>query len=136
MSFNELLTCTRENIPITVVVFCNRQWGAEKKNQVVWFNDRYIGSNLTNPSFAEVATAMGLQGIKVSNQDSVSDAVLKGLENQKNGMTTVIEVNVSRHLGEPFRRDAMRFPKRLLDKYKNDIVLAESKTGQPADIKG
>lgn len=40
MQFNELLTATRENIPITVVVFNNGQWGAEKKNQVIWFNDK------------------------------------------------------------------------------------------------
>lgn len=60
MSFNEMLTCQRENIPITAVVFKNDQWGAEKKNQVIWFNDRYIGTNLESPSFAEVATAMGL----------------------------------------------------------------------------
>lgn len=34
MSLNEVLTCVREKIPTTAVVFNNGQWGAEKKNQV------------------------------------------------------------------------------------------------------
>merc|ERR1711962_988764 len=34
MSLNETLTCVRENIPTTAIVFHNAQWGAEKKNQV------------------------------------------------------------------------------------------------------
>lgn len=55
MSLNELMTCVRENIPITVCVFHNAQWGAEKKNQVLWFGDRYVGVNLDNPSFAAIA---------------------------------------------------------------------------------
>jgi sulfoacetaldehyde acetyltransferase len=62
MSLNEVLTCVRETIPTTAVVFNNRQWGAEKKNQVLWFGDRYVGVNLENPSFAEVARSMGAEG--------------------------------------------------------------------------
>merc|ERR1712019_227439 len=69
MSFNELLTCSRENIPITAVVFNNGQWGAEKKNQVLWFGDRYVGTNLESPSFAGIAKAMGVEGVKVTNID-------------------------------------------------------------------
>lgn len=74
MSFNELLTCSRENIPITTVVFNNGQWGAEKKNQVVWFDDRYIGTNLKSPSFAGVCNAMGLWSARVEHLDAVGEA--------------------------------------------------------------
>jgi sulfoacetaldehyde acetyltransferase len=31
MSMGEVMTCVRENIPVTAVVFNNGQWGAEKK---------------------------------------------------------------------------------------------------------
>lgn len=34
MQMMDTLTNIRENIPITVCVFNNGQWGAEKKNQV------------------------------------------------------------------------------------------------------
>jgi len=58
MSINELMTCKRQNIPVTAVVFNNGQWGAEKKNQVIWYENRYEGSNLENPSYSEIAKAM------------------------------------------------------------------------------
>ena len=70
-----MLTCVREKIPATAVVFNNRQWGAEKKNQVLWFGDRYVGVNLENPSFAQVARAMGAEGITVDNVSQVGDAL-------------------------------------------------------------
>merc|ERR1712038_1075687 len=75
MSFNELLTCKREDIPITSVVFNNGQWGAEKKNQVLWFGDRYVGTDLKNPSFAEIARAMGAEGVKCTDVSEVAGAL-------------------------------------------------------------
>jgi sulfoacetaldehyde acetyltransferase len=72
MSFNELLTCVREKIPTTAVVFHNQQWGAEKKNQVLWFGDRYVGVNLENPwSYAEMARSMSCEGITCTHIDQV-----------------------------------------------------------------
>jgi sulfoacetaldehyde acetyltransferase len=55
ISFNELLTCARERIGVTVVVFNNGQWGAEKKNHVDFYSRRFQAVNLKNPSWAAVA---------------------------------------------------------------------------------
>lgn len=134
MSFNELLTCVREKIPMIAVVFHNGQWGAEKKNQVLWFGDRYIGVNLENPwSYAEMARSMKCEGITCTHKDQVGSALGQAIQNQQEGKTTVIELMFSRELGDPFRRDAMKLPKRHLAKYKNTIQTAESSTGQPVD---
>ena len=66
MSFGELQTCVRENIPVTAVVFNNGQWGAEKKNHVDFYENRFIGVNLDKqPSWAAVAKAMGAEGVRV-----------------------------------------------------------------------
>jgi sulfoacetaldehyde acetyltransferase len=46
ISLNELLTCAREKIGVTVVVFNNGQWGAEKKNHVDFYSRRYVGVEL------------------------------------------------------------------------------------------
>jgi Thiamine pyrophosphate enzyme, C-terminal TPP binding domain len=62
MSFNEILTCVRDKIPISAVVFNNRQWGAEKKNQVDFYSERFLCTNLENPSFAAIARTMGAEG--------------------------------------------------------------------------
>lgn len=138
MSFNELLTCSREDIPITSVVFNNGQWGAEKKNQVLWFGDRYIGVNLNEKeltSFSDIARAMKLETIRCEHEDQVFDAMNTALENQtEKGKTTVIEVMCTKELGDPFRRDAMKLPQRLLPKYQQTNQSKESSTGQPTDI--
>ncbi len=121
MSFGEILTCVRENIPVTAVVFHNRQWGAEKKNQVDFYNQRFLGSNLESPSFAGIARSMGAEGVTVERLEDVGPALRKSCEDQKAGKTTVIEVMCTRELGEPFRRDALKKPVRLLDKYKDFV---------------
>ncbi|KAJ9446782.1 Sulfoacetaldehyde acetyltransferase [Diplonema papillatum] len=136
MSFNELLTCVREEVPTTVVTFNNQQWGAEKKNQVLWFGDRYVGTNLRNPEtgFAGIAKATGCRGVTITSLDEVGDALREACKLQESGVTTVIDVHTTKELGDPFRRDAMKLPQRILSKYKDFSEEAESATGQPVDL--
>jgi sulfoacetaldehyde acetyltransferase len=119
MSLQETLTCVRENIPVTAVVFNNGQWGAEKKNQVDFYADRYVGTNLVNPSFAGIARAMGAEGITVDKPDQVGDALQLAASS---GKPTILEIMATQELGDPFRRDALKKPVRMLDKYKNYTV--------------
>lgn len=114
MSLNEVLTCVREGIAVVAVVFNNGQWGAEKKNQIDYYADRFLGTNLKNPSFAAVARAMGADGVTVDHPDQVGDALRAALAS---GRPTVLELMLTQELGEPFRRDALKKPKRLLPKY-------------------
>jgi len=122
MSFGEILTCVREKIPVTAVVFHNKQWGAEKKNQVDFYGNRFMGTNLENPSFAEIARSMGAQAITVEELDDVGNELIKACAAQAQGKTTIIEILVTRELGDPFRRDALKYPQRMLDKYKHTDV--------------
>ena len=115
MSLNEVLTCVRQNIPAVAVVFNNGQWGAEKKNQIDYFDKRFLGTNLKNPDFADVAEAMGANGMTVEHVDEVGDA-LRGAV--KSSRPTVINLMLTQELGDPFRRDAFRQPRRLLAKYR------------------
>ncbi len=122
MSFGEILTCVRESIPVTVVVFNNGQWGAEKKNQVDFYATRFEGVNLQNPSWAGLARAMGAEGVEVTNLGEVGEALQRACDAQKAGKTTVLDVHVTQELGDPFRRDALKKPKRLLEKYRHTNV--------------
>ncbi len=115
MSLQETLTCVREEIPVIAVVFNNGQWGAEKKNQVDFYADRYVGTNLKNPSFAGIAKAMGAEGITVSHPGEIADAMKKAIGN---GKCTILEIMATQELGDPFRRDALKKPLRMLEKYK------------------
>ncbi|MGH7102286.1 MAG: thiamine pyrophosphate-dependent enzyme, partial [Acetobacteraceae bacterium] len=117
MSFGEILTAVRENLPVTAVVFNNGQWGAEKKNQVDFYAHRFLGTNLKNPSFAAIARAMGAEGQVVGKLSEAGDALASACRAQRDGKTTILEMMVTQELGDPFRRDALSKPKRLLKKY-------------------
>ncbi len=118
ISFNELLTCMREKIGVTVVLFNNGQWGAEKKNHVDFYSRRYQGVNLENPSWSAVARAFGCEGVSVERLADAGDALRSAAQAQERGKTTVLEFMVTQELGDPFRRDALSKPVRLLEKYK------------------
>ncbi|MEZ8819806.1 MULTISPECIES: sulfoacetaldehyde acetyltransferase [unclassified Vibrio] len=122
MSLMETMTCVRHNIPVTAVVFHNRQWGAEKKNQVDFYNRRFVAGELENQSFAEIARAMGAEGITVDKLEDVGSTLQKAIDMQMNeGKTTIIEIMCTQELGDPFRRDALSTPVRFLDKYKDYV---------------
>ena len=122
MSMSEIMTCVRHNIPVTAIVFHNRQWGAEKKNQVDFYNRRFVAGELDNQSFAGIARAMGAEGVTVDRLEDVGPALKKAIDAQMNGgKTTVIEIMCTRELGDPFRRDALSKPVRFLDKYKDYV---------------
>ncbi|MBY4675188.1 sulfoacetaldehyde acetyltransferase [Marinobacterium arenosum] len=122
MSMMEIMTCVRENIPVTSVVFHNRQWGAEKKNQVDFYNRRFVAGELENPSFAAIARSMGAEGVTVDKLEDVGPTLQEAIRKQmEEGKTTVIEIMCTRELGDPFRRDALSKPVRHLEKYKDYV---------------
>ncbi|MBX2838464.1 MAG: sulfoacetaldehyde acetyltransferase [Gammaproteobacteria bacterium] len=122
MSMTEIMTSVRHDIPVTAVVYHNRQWGAEKKNQVDFYGRRFVAGELDSPSFAEIGRSMGAEGITVDKLEDVGPALTKAVDAQMNDRkTTVIEVMCNRELGDPFRRDALSKPVRHLAKYKDYV---------------
>jgi len=119
ISLNELLTCAREKIGVTVVVFNNGQWGAEKKNHVDFYSRRFQAVNLASPSWAGVARAFGCEGITVDKLADVGPALQSAVRAQAEGKCTVLEMMVTQELGDPFRRDALSKPVRYLEKYRD-----------------
>ncbi len=115
MSMAEVMTAVRHDIPVVAVVWNNGQWGAEKKNQIDFYDDRYVGTNLANPDFADVARTMGAEGISVQREADLQGAITDAFGR---GKPVVVNVAIdSSELGEPFRRDALKLPTRHLDKY-------------------
>jgi len=113
ISMNEMSAVGRnEWPPITMIIFRNYQWGAEKRNTTLWFDDNFVGTELDdNVSYAGIAKACGLDGVAVFSMDELTDALNTAIDAQmKDGKTTFIEVMLNQELGEPFRRDAMKAP--------------------------
>ena len=113
ISMNEMSAIGREEWPaITMVIFRNYQWGAEKRNTTLWFEDNFVGTELDEQvSYANIAKACGVEGVAVYSMDDLRDSLAKAVDAQmKDGITTFIEVMLNQELGEPFRRDAMKKP--------------------------
>jgi sulfoacetaldehyde acetyltransferase len=112
ISMNEMTAIGRSEWPaITMVIYRNYQWGAEKRNSTLWYADNFVGTELDlDVSYAKIAEACGLKGVQARTMEEVTETLRTALEDQKNGKTTFIEVILNQELGEPFRRDAMKKP--------------------------
>jgi sulfoacetaldehyde acetyltransferase len=123
ISMNEMSSCAREEWPaITMVIFRNYQWGAEKRNSILWFDDNFVGTELDPElSYAKVAVACGLKGVAVKTMEETTNIIKQSCEDQKKGITTFIEIILNQELGEPFRRDAMKKPVKVAGIKKEDM---------------
>jgi len=113
ISMNEMTACGRDEWPaITMIIFRNYQWGAEKRNTTLWYDDNFVGTELDlDVQYAKIAEACGLKGVQVITQQELTDALATAVKEQmEGGITTFIEVVLNQELGEPFRRDAMKAP--------------------------
>ncbi len=117
---SEVMTAVRENIPVIAVVFNNHEWGAEKKNQIDFFNNRFVGADLkANPDYAQIARDMGALGFKVENYADVKDVVNEAVKSGKPAVINAVIEGGANVLAEPFRRDAFKPAVRHLEKYKH-----------------
>lgn len=124
ISMNEMTACGRNDWPaITMIIFRNYQWGAEKRNTTLWYDDNFVGTELNEGvEYAKIADACGLKGVKVFNTDELTKALTIAVEEQMNdNITTFIEVVLNQELGEPFRRDAMKAPNKVAGISKSDM---------------
>jgi sulfoacetaldehyde acetyltransferase len=124
ISVNELTAIGRGDWPaITQIVFRNYQWGAEKRNSTLWFDDNFVGTELDEDvSYAGIATACGLKGVVARTQDELTAALAQAIKDQmENGITTLIEAMINQELGDPFRRDAMKNPVEVAGINKDDM---------------
>ncbi len=113
ISMNEMTACGRNDWPpITMVIFRNYQWGAEKRNTTLWYDDNFVGTELNlGVEYAKVAEGCGVKGVQVTTMSDLTEALQVAIKEQMNdGITTFLEVVLNQELGEPFRRDAMKTP--------------------------
>ncbi|WAA09101.1 sulfoacetaldehyde acetyltransferase [Fervidibacillus albus] len=117
MSLHEVSTAVEQNIPVIACVFNNHAWAAEKKNQVDYYNNRFVGSNIQGPNFAEVAKSMGALGYYIDQVEQIAPAIKEAMEKRQ---PAVLDIQIDgTNLAPPFRRDALKLPTRLMDKYKH-----------------
>ena len=125
ISMSEMTSCNRDGWPnITMIIFRNYQWGAEKRNTTLWYNNNFVGTELDPKlNYAKIAEACGFKGVRVNTPEELTDALKLSCIEQMQGTTTFIEVMLNQELGEPFRRDAMKSPVEVAGINREDTVV-------------
>jgi pyruvate dehydrogenase (quinone) len=92
MMMGELLTLRQQHLPVNVVVFNN---GALAFVELEMLADGIVGwgTDLDNPSFAEIARAVGLHGVRIEHSSELEDGLREGLGHDG---ASIIEVMAER----------------------------------------
>ncbi len=90
----ELNTAVRHNIPSVSIVLNNNCMGAEKSQQKALHNEKYVGVDLENPRFDQLANVFGAKGYYVEHPSEISDVVDEAV---KNSVPSVIEIPVQEY---------------------------------------
>ena len=115
MCLQEVMTAVSEKLNFVSVIFNNSQYGAEKRNQFDFFSERYFFTNLENPNFADIARDMGAHAVRVTQADDIGPAMKAAFSA---GRPAVVEIVVDpKALTEPYRRDALKMPVRMMPRY-------------------
>lgn len=115
MSLFEVPTACQYNLPVIATVYNNGAWCAEKKNQIDFYNNRFVGADIWSKSYADIARAMGADGYTVNTQADLKDALETAYKNRRPAVVEVMTDGT--RLAPPFRRDALALPTRFLPKY-------------------
>lgn len=121
-SLVDVLTAAQQNIPMVSIILDNSQWGAEKRNQVEFYENRFVGTNLKNPDFAQIASLMGADAIRVEDPNDVGEALRSAIA--KNNVSVLHLILDSNELGEAYRRDALKAPRRVFPRYVRSVASA------------
>jgi sulfoacetaldehyde acetyltransferase len=113
MEMNNLLTAKEYGIAVTAIVFNNKAWGAEKANQLHFYESRFMGTNLeSDPQISSIAKALGVASATVETPEELTRALREALAGQQ---SYVIEVMIDRtSFPLPARRDALKKPARRI----------------------
>ena len=105
MTISELSTAVEYGINTTTIVMNNKSWGAEKAYQKDFFGKRYLGADITSPSFDKVAELYGAKGFKVKKISELNEAIRASIKCNK---PAVIDVDVDPKALYSFRRDSFK----------------------------
>jgi len=117
MTLQEVMTAVTEKVNVVAILMNNGVYGAERRNQYDFFDERYFWTELENPSFSDLARDMGAVAKRITKPEEIAPALAEAFTADA---PVVLELMVDgKELSEPYRRDALRRPRRLLPLYQN-----------------
>ena len=109
MTISELSTAVDYGINTTTIVMNNKSWGAEKAYQRDFFEERYIGADISSPPFDKVAELYGAKGFRVERTSEINEAINAALTCDK---PAVVDIAIDPKALYSFRRDSFKHRKK------------------------
>ena len=103
MTTSEIGTAVQYGINTVCVVMNNGCWGAEKAYQRDFFGGRYIGADVPNPPYDQLARLWGAQGFAVHRAADLDEALRQAIAC---GKPAIVDVMVDPAALYSFRRDS------------------------------
>lgn len=91
MTFGELETVKRLRLAFPIIVFNNDLLGLVYTKQKMSYGERKIGVALDNPDFVMIAKAFGMNGIRITKEEELGEALEEAFKSDK---TTILDVSV------------------------------------------
>jgi len=79
MNIQELATVVQEQLPLKIAILNNGYLGMVRQWQQLFFEERYSGTPLLGPDFAQVAKAYGINGLTVREKSEVVPAISQAM---------------------------------------------------------
>ena len=105
MTVSEIGTAVQHGINTVCVVMNNGCWGAEKAYQRDFFGQRYIGADVPNPPYDQLARLYGAAGWRVERAAELEGAIREALAC---GKPAIVDVQVDPAALYSFRRDSFK----------------------------
>jgi acetolactate synthase-1/2/3 large subunit/sulfoacetaldehyde acetyltransferase len=105
MTTSEIGTAVAHGIATVCIVMNNGCWGAEKAYQRDFFGGRYLGADVPNPPYDQLARLWGAQGFRVDRADQLEATIGAAIAC---GRPAVVDVMVDPEALYSFRRDSFK----------------------------
>ena len=105
MTASEIGTAVSHGIATVCIVMNNGCWGAEKAYQRDFFGGRYLGADVPNPPYDQLARLWGAQGFRVDRASQLESTIAAAIAC---GRPAVVDVMVDPDALYSFRRDSFK----------------------------
>ena len=105
MTSSEIGTAVANDIRTVCIVMNNGCWGAEKAYQRDFFGKRYIGADVPNPPYDQLAELWGAAGFRVDHAAQLGETIARAMQSDR---PAVVDVRVDPDALYSFRRDSFK----------------------------
>ena len=80
MNFNEMVTVSRFNLPIKIIMMDNHSLGMVRQWQTMFYGERYSATTMIETDFGKIAEAFGIRTFKIESEDQIKSVIKEAIE--------------------------------------------------------